>query len=451
MTEQRATHHRMTHDRMTRQQMTRGRMTHGRPTGRGRVLPWTILVLVVVIALAAFSFPASRAWVASVTHLGSGRPAAGNAAHGDGAPASAPGGTSAGGRTSKGGGATALPPLSAAQLAGQRVIYSYSGLTPPAGLLRLVRQGKVGGVIFFGQNIASKAQLAGAVKQLDQANASPQNPARAYPLLLMTDQEGGVVRRLPGAPVLSEKQIGQSAHPANAATSAGTGAGKNLSGAGLNVNLAPVLDVYRTAGDFDDQFGRSYSKDPATVSRLGRNFIKAQQAVGVAATGKHFPGLGAATASQNTDERPVTLHVTRPHLRSIDEFPYQAAIAAGVKLVMVSWAVYPALDPKMPAGLSHPIVRDELRQRLGFTGVTITDALEAGALRAFGTMPQRGTLAAKAGMDLILCSIQHPSQGERVAAALAKGYSSGAINQPAFRASVHRILTLRAGLRSSPR
>src|SRR5581483_11733984 len=117
------------------------------------------------------------------------------------------------------------------------------------------------------QNISSKAQLAGVVKQLDQANASSQNPVRAYPLLLMTDQEGGVVRRLPGAPVLSEKQIGQSAHPATAATNAGTGAGKNLAGVGLDVNLAPVLDVYRTAGDFDDQFGRSYSKDPATVSR----------------------------------------------------------------------------------------------------------------------------------------------------------------------------------------
>jgi beta-N-acetylhexosaminidase len=468
MTEQRATRHRMTHDRtvpsqMTHRQTAREQMA-GPRAGRGRALPWAIVGLVVVIAAAMVAFPASRAWVASVAHLGKGHGSAGTAqggtaqggtahggtAHGNAGPANAPAGQASGGQASKGGNASALPPLSAAQLAGQRVIYSYSGLTPPAGLLRLIRQGEVGGVIFFGQNISSKAQLAGAVRVLDRANASPQNPVRAYPLLLMTDQEGGVVRRLPGAPVLSEKQIGASAHPANAATSAGTGAGKNLAGAGLDVNLAPVLDVYRTAGDFDDQFGRSYSKDPATVSRLGRNFIKAQQAAGVAATGKHFPGLGAATRSQNTDERPVTLPVSKQHLRSIDEFPYQAAIAAGLKLVMVSWAVYPALDPKMPAGLSHPIVRDELRQRLGFAGVTITDALEAGALRAFGTMPQRGTLAAKAGMDLILCSDQHPNQGERVSGALAKGYSSGAINQPAFRASVHRILTLRAGLKSSP-
>jgi len=95
----------------------------------------------------------------------------------------------------------ALPPLSPAQLAGQRVIYSYSGLTPPANLLRWIRSGKVGGVIFFTGNISSQAQLASVAAELNQANASPGNPLRHYPLLLMTDQEGGLVRRLPGAPI----------------------------------------------------------------------------------------------------------------------------------------------------------------------------------------------------------------------------------------------------------
>ena len=77
------------------------------------------------------------------------------------------------------------------------------------------------------------------------------------------------------------------------------------------MNLAPVLDVYRTPGDFDDQFGRSYSTSAHQVSYLGADFIKAQQATGVAATAKHFPGLGAADAAQNTDEQPVTLDVPR--------------------------------------------------------------------------------------------------------------------------------------------
>ena len=341
----------------------------------------------------------------------------------------------------------AFPALSPAQLAGQRVIYSYGGLTPPAQLFRWIRAGKVAGVIFFGGNISSPSQLAGVVAELDRANASPRNPLHPYPLLLMTDQEGGLVRRLPGPPDLSEKEIGGALHPVALAKDAGRGAGRNLASVGLNVNLAPVLDVYRVPGGFDDQYGRSYSTDPNQVARLGADFIKAQQATGVAATAKHFPGLGAAATAQNTDEEPVTLNVPLATLRGTDEYPYHAAIRAGVKLVMVSWAIYPALDPERPAGLSPAIVNGELRQRLGFTGVTITDALEAGALKAYGTTRHRAAIAAGAGMDLILCSAQQPGQGDQARIALSKGYQAGSLDQAAFRAAVQRILALRASLR----
>jgi len=340
----------------------------------------------------------------------------------------------------------ALPALTPAQKAGQRVIYSYSGLQPPASLLSWIRRGQVGGVIFFGGNIASRAQIAAVIKQLDQANASASNPLHAVPLLLMTDQEGGLVRRLPGRPVMSEKQIGEAADPAAAAKAAGTGAGQNLASVGMNVNLAPVLDVYRTPGDFDDQFGRSYSTDPKVVSALGAEFIKAQQAVRVAATAKHFPGLGAALSTQDTDARPVTLDVGLHALRTVDEYPYRAAIAAGVKLVMVSWATYPALARGTPAGLSSAIVNGELRSRLGFRGVTITDALEAGALQAFGTTGQRATLAARAGMDLILCSGQRAIQGRLARNALATALTSGTLSTSVFDAALARTIALRTGL-----
>ena len=340
----------------------------------------------------------------------------------------------------------AIPRLTVAQRAGQRVIYSYSGLNPPAALLSLIRNGEAAGVIFFRGNISSPTQISRVMTTLERANASPRtNPVRA-PLLLMTDQEGGEVRRLPGAPVLSEKQIGQSAHPAAAATAAGTGAGRNLHGVGLNVNLAPVLDVFRTPGNFDDRFGRSYSMNPDVVSRLGADFITAQQHVGVAATAKHFPGLGAALASQNTDEVPVTLNLPKSTIRNKDEFPYEAAIAAGVKLVMVSWAVYPSLGSKRPAGLSGLIINGELRTRLRFKGVTITDALEAGALRAFGSIQNRAWLAAGAGMDLILCAAQTPSEGEAALGSLENAYQKRMLNQAAFNAAVARILALRASL-----
>jgi beta-N-acetylhexosaminidase len=338
-----------------------------------------------------------------------------------------------------------LPAMSLQQMAGQRVIYSYPGLEPPAELLELISHGEVGGVVFFGHNISSPVQLARVITELDQANASPLNPVRE-PLLLMTDQEGGLVRRLPGAPLLSERQIGESANPAAAAASAGAEAGINLRGLGMNTNLAPVLDVYRQPGDFDDQYQRSYSTNPAVVAELGADFITAQQRAGVAATAKHFPGLGAAARSQNTDDRPVTLNLPLATIRNVDEAPYQAAIAAGVKLVMVSWAVYPALDPGRPAGLSATIVDGELRQRLGFQGVTITDALEAGALRGYGTIQNRGLLAAEAGMDLILCSAQDVGEGEQATAGLEDGYRDGRLGQQAFTAAVRRVLALRASL-----
>ncbi len=340
--------------------------------------------------------------------------------------------------------------MSVPQLAGQRVIYSYAGLTPPASLLTLIEHGEAAGVIFFGANIKNRSQFTHAVSDLIEANDSPDNPARAYPLLLMTDQEGGLVRRLPGAPVLSEKQIGEirpiSAAEA-AARKAGAGAAANLLSYRLNVNLAPVLDVYRTPGDFDDQYQRSYSMRPGVVSALGADFITAQQKGQVAATAKHFPGLGAATAAQNTDDVPVTLNLSAATIERVDEYPYVAAIKAGVKLVMVSWAKYPALDPKLPAGLSPTIVEGQLRTRLGFTGVTITDAIGAGALRDYGTTQNRALLAAEAGMELILSAGENPEEGVRCMEGLEAGYTSDKLGSVAFKAAVAQILTLRKGLR----
>jgi beta-N-acetylhexosaminidase len=331
----------------------------------------------------------------------------------------------------------------AERAAGQRVIYSYPGLTPPQTLLDRIRAGQAAGVIFFGENISSLQQISGVVAQLEAAAAQSPEPE---PLLLMTDQEGGQVRRLPGEPTLSHKDIGASANPAAAATDAGRGAGLNLAGVGMNVNLAPVLDVFHAPGDLMDQFERSFSNDPAAVSQLGANYVRAQQAEGVAATVKHFPGLGPAAASENTDVQPVTLNVPLSTIRTVHEAPYQASIAAGAKLVMLSWAVYPALDANRPAGLSSAVIQQELRSRNGFHGVTISDALEAGALRNFGSNGNRSVLAAQAGVDLILAAARDVGQGDQAATALANALANGTLDSGAFADSLARIHDLRASL-----
>ncbi|MFE7591325.1 glycoside hydrolase family 3 N-terminal domain-containing protein [Kitasatospora sp. NPDC057512] len=328
-------------------------------------------------------------------------------------------------------------------LAGRRVVLSYPGPIPSATTLQAIREGRAAGVILFGENITSPEQLAEAVAELKQAAAEAPHPR---PLLLMTDQEGGKVRRLPGAPELSARRVGLAANPVAAAAESGAGAARTLTGAGLNLNLAPVLDVYDTPDNFIDHSERSFGQDPAKVAELGSAFLTAQQGFGVAATAKHFPGLGAAPRGANTDAGPVTLNVPLSQLRSRGEAPYRAAIAAGVRLVMASWAIYPALDPDHPAGFSHAIIQGELRGRLGFDGVTVTDAMEADALAPYGGPGDRALAAAAAGMDLMLCSGRDPRQGEEATEALAAALDDGRLDRHAFGEAVARVDALRGSL-----
>jgi beta-N-acetylhexosaminidase len=339
-------------------------------------------------------------------------------------------------------------PLSPQQLAGQRIIYSYEGVTPPASLLARIRRGEAAGVIFFAPNIANRSQLRIAVSELEGANRA--SPIHA-PLLLMIDQEGGLVRRLNGAPEDSEKMIGKSPRGLALARDAGAGAAINLSSAGLNVNLAPVLDVFDQAGNFIDQYERSYGNSATWVAALGGAFIRSQQGRGVAATAKHFPGLGSAALTQDTDEGPVTLDRSLRTVREVDERPYRTAIAAGVSLVMMSWATYPALDRTLPAGLSPIVVGDELRRHLGFAGVTITDSLEAGALRAYGGPAERARLAVRAGEDLILSSGRNvnadsPSIGVHALNGIASGIVGHEISRSSAEQAAVAIIALRRTL-----
>jgi beta-N-acetylhexosaminidase len=335
--------------------------------------------------------------------------------------------------------------LSPNQLAGQRIIYAYGGLTPPSSLLNRIRHGEAAGVICFGPNIASRSQLRATTLELQRANAS--SPIHA-PLLLMTDQEGGLVRRLPGAPEQSEKRIGESEGAQAGVRQAGYGAAINVASAGLDVNLAPVLDVVRRAGNFIDQYERSYGSSPGRVSQLGRSFIEGEQQAGVAATAKHFPGLGAAGRHEKTDEGPVTLRLSLSGLRAVDEAPYRHAIAAGVRLVMLSWATYPALDPRVPAGLSSAVIGGELRRHLRYRGVTVTDSLEAGALDAFGGPAERAAAAASAGADLLLCSARtvhanSPMIGIAALRGLASAIASGEVDRARAEQAAARIISLR--------
>lgn len=327
--------------------------------------------------------------------------------------------------------------LTARQLVGQSTIFSYDGTTPPAGLRRRIARGEAAGIILFADNVGSRARLRANMRALQ----SIRRPAglRA-PLLVMIDQEGGQVKRLGGAPSRSPAALGRIGSAALARRE-GRATAANLRDVGVNVNLAPVMDVGRS-GSFQARTQRSYSSDPARVSALGSAFVRGLQERGVAATLKHFPGIG--TVARNEDDVAQRVGLLLPTLRRIDEAPFVAGARAGAKLAMTSTAIYPALSSR-PALLSPRISTQELRDHAGFRGVAITDDLNVVALRRFGTPATLGRRALQAGNDLLLYCGGYAT-GADSADALARDATAGRVSIPRLRASVRRVFALRAGL-----
>jgi beta-N-acetylhexosaminidase len=327
--------------------------------------------------------------------------------------------------------------LSARQLVGLSTIFSYDGTSPPVALRRRIARGEAAGVILFGHNVGSRARLRATMRSL-QAIRRPAG-LRA-PLLVMIDQEGGQVKRLGGAPSRSPAALGRIGS-ADLARREGRATAANLLDAGVNVNLAPVLDVGRP-GSFQARTERSYSRDPGRVATLGSAFVRGLQERGVAATLKHFPGIG--TVARNEDDVAQRVGLPLATLRRIDESPFVAASAAGAKLVMTSTAIYPPLSSR-PAMLSRRISTDELRGRAGFRGISITDDINVVALRRFGSPATLGRLSLQAGNDLLLYCAGYTT-GATSADAIARDVSAGRIPVEDLRGSVRRVLALRAEL-----
>jgi beta-N-acetylhexosaminidase len=265
---------------------------------------------------------------------------------------------------------------------------AFAGHRLDADLLARIHRGEVGGLIVFGANYGSNGQLRAAIATAQAAARASGQP----PLLIATDQEGGPVRRLPAPPAQPAASLAR--RGASGVQSQAGLAARALSTVGINVDLAPVADVPASANSFLGS--RAFSPDRFQVARLTRAFVTGLQGGRVAATAKHFPGLG--TAPGDTDTATITITSARPELaRRL--LPFRVAVDAGTKLVMVSSAIYPAYDQAAPAALSPAIVTGLLRRQLGFRGVVITDSLESPAIVASATPATR---ALKAGVDMLL-------------------------------------------------
>jgi len=309
-------------------------------------------------------------------------------------------------------------------------MFGIYGKRPTREMVELFRKTGASSVLLLGRNIDTPAQTKALTKELVQRVGRP--------LVFAVDHEGGWVLRF---------KNGLTAFPGNAALgragrsdlayATGEQMARELLALGIQLNLAPVLDVLTER--YNPGIGiRSFGKDPKLVSRLGTAQIRGMQEHGLSACAKHFPGKGAATVDAHVQLPTIKIH--RPSFEKIHLAPFAAAVKAGVHCVMTSHVRFPALDNKV-ATFSRSITRDLLRRRMGFDGVVISDDLCMGAVT--GRMPVQ--LAAvesiQAGHDLLIVAHDRQAMAES-AELLAGAVSDGLIEESEIADSVRRVSRL---------
>jgi beta-N-acetylhexosaminidase len=298
-------------------------------------------------------------------------------------------------------------------------------VTNPPGLADTVRRYQLGGAFLAGR-------ASPTADTLRQGILSLQRTAGAIPLQIAIDQEGGQVQTLKGADFpLIPSAVQQGQWDDAMLRSRTTDWAKRLVEAGVTLDLAPVADtVPAGTGDANPPIGafdRQYGSSPDQVADKIHTVVSAAQAAGVLTTLKHFPGLGRVRANTDTSTQAVdnTTTADDPYLK-----PFTSGIEAGSAAVMISSARYPKLDPNSVAAFSTPIITGLLRQRLGYTGLVVSDDL--GSAVAVGSVPvgERAVRFIQAGGDLVL-SVKASDAGPMSAALLAAAQAS-----PAFDARV---------------
>ena len=261
------------------------------------------------------------------------------------------------------------------QLAGQRLMVGFKGTVLDDELRSMINEIRVGGLVLFKRNVSDPSHLSSLCQSVQAFATKTGNP----PLVIAIDQEGGPVARL-GPPFTvfpGNRAIGK-ARSEEAAREFGTTTARELKGVGITMDFAPVLDVVPEDLDCAVMVERVFGDSPELVAELGTTVIESLQENGVAATAKHFPGIGRTTVDSHMD-LPI-LETERDILDSSDLVPFRAAIRCNVEAVMLSHVVYSDLDPEWPASLSSVIAKELLRETMGFKGIVITDDLDMGAI-----------------------------------------------------------------------
>jgi beta-N-acetylhexosaminidase len=295
----------------------------------------------------------------------------------------------------------------------------------------------LGGVVLFGRNVRTPAQLT-------QLTADLQSFARR-PLLIATDEEGGQVARLGPADGFPATQSAKSLGEKNDLDYTHTEAAKmamTLRDAGINTNLAPVYDVnVNPDNPIIAKYDRSFSSDPQIVASQALEFVRAHHEFGILTTLKHFPGHGSSTADSHVGFVDVTGLWSESELT-----PFETIIDAGeADLVMMAHIFNADLDLDHPASLSHLTTTGLLRNRLGYHGVVISDSMQLGAITQNYSFEDAILLAAKAGVDILAYANNEPGDRDtfnRARSVLLAAVKDGAITERRIDESYRRITAL---------
>jgi Beta-glucosidase-related glycosidases len=307
-----------------------------------------------------------------------------------------------------------------------------------AQAIACVRDLKAGSMIVMGRNVQAQTDPMPPVNiPAVRAMTEELNGLAAIPLLLPTDQEGGRVARFgtPFTPMPAAGVVGR-AGDTDLARAAARITGAELRQAGVNWNFAPVADI--NSNPLNPVIGeRAFADTPEATARMVAAQVEGYREGGVLACVKHFPGHGDTHLDSHLALPSLPFDLDAMEAREL--VPFRAAIAAGVPSVMTAHIVFPAVDPEVPATLSPPILTGILRERLGFTGLIVTDCLEMKAVSTKWGTPRAAVMAAKAGADVLL--VCHTAERQRAAhAALLEAARSGELPAARIDEAVSRVL-----------
>ncbi|WMJ86948.1 beta-N-acetylhexosaminidase [Anaerocolumna sp. MB42-C2] len=330
-----------------------------------------------------------------------------------------------------------MKPMTLREKIGHMIMTGFNSEEVTPEILQLIDEYKVSNIILFSYNLNNRKQIAELCRELNNRICL----STGYPGMIATDQEGGVVTRLPEeSPCIPGAMLIGATGKKEYAYEAGKITGAELKALGINMDLAPVLDINSNPGN--PVIGaRAYSGDGKTVKEYGVAMMRGLLEKGVAATAKHFPGHGDTSVDSH-----LGLPVVEKGLEELMEqelIPFQSAIKNGIPCIMTSHILFPKLEEKkLPATMSKSILTGLLRDKLGFQGVIITDCLEMGAIKDNYKTTEGAVKAVKAGAEL-LCISHTPELVIKAIEKIEEAVLSGEIPMEQIDRAVDDILKLK--------